>query len=311
MRFPSSRFWPALAALGLFMGGCSTIKHNAINQLDDALANGGTTFASDNDPQLIKDAAPFSLKLMEGLLAENPGHRGLQLAAASGFTEYSYAFVQQDADEVEARDLATAQALRARARGLYLRARDHGLRGLEVTHPKFSAELRRQPVAAVRACTVDDVPLLYWTAASWAAAISLSKDNPTLIADLPEVQALIDRALELNEQFDHGAIHSFLITYEMSRAGGSGDPVVRARRHFERAVELSDGQQAAPFVAYAESVCVQTQDRAQFLTLLDRALAIDVDARPEWRLVNLVLQKRARWLRDRVDELFLPDEKTP
>lgn len=304
MKIPPKAIGPVLASLALLAGGCTTLKHTAVNQLGDALANGGTTFAADDDPQLIKDAAPFSLKLMESLLAENPGHRGLQLAAASGFTQYGYAFVQQDADEIEERDLAAAQALRARARGLYLRARDHGLLGLEATHRGFTAELRRQPQPAVRACTVEDVPLLYWTAVSWAAAISLSKDNPALIADLPEVQALIDRALDLDEQFDHGAIHGFLITYEMSRAGGTGDPVMRARRHFDRAVALSGGQQAAPFLAYAEAVCVQTQDRAQFQSLLERALAIDVNARPEWRLVNLVMQQRARRLLKTAAELF-------
>src|SRR5262245_3132304 len=99
----------------------------AVNRLGDALAAGGTTFASDNDPDLVKAAVPFSLKLMESLLEENPRHTGLRFAAASGFAQFAYAFVQQDADELEENDLAGAEALRSRARRLYLRARDHGL----------------------------------------------------------------------------------------------------------------------------------------------------------------------------------------
>jgi predicted anti-sigma-YlaC factor YlaD len=68
---------------------------------------------------------------------------------------------------------------------------------------------------------------------------------------------------------------------------------------------LTQGQSAGPLVSYAEAVCVQSQDLKQFESLLQRALAIDVDARPEWRLVNLVTQRRAKWLLARTDQLFL------
>jgi predicted anti-sigma-YlaC factor YlaD len=242
---------------------------------------------------------------MEGLLNQSPRHEGLLLATASGFTEYAYAFVQQDADELEDKDLAAAEEMRGRARRLFLRARNYGLRGLEVRHKGFEKALRADPKQAVRAARMKDVPLLYWTAVSWAGAISLSKDNPDLIAEMPVVEAMMDRALELNEAFDDGAIHGFLITYEMSRPGGTGDPAARSRQHFERALALSKGMQAGPMVSFAESVCVQKQDLKQFESLLHQALAINPDAKPEWRLANLVMQRRAKWLLSRTDQLFL------
>ncbi len=301
-----------LILLAIFCAsGCSTIKHTAVNQLGDALAGSGTTYATDDDPDLVRAAAPFSLKLMESLLAENPSHPGLLLAATSGFTQYAYAFVQQDADERAATDVAAAAALRQRASRLYLRAHNYGLRGLAVAHPDFAAQLRRDPRAAARLCTPAEVPLLYWTAVAWTAAIAAAKDQPALIAELPMAETLIDRALELGEDFDHGAIHAFLITYEMSRVGASGDPAARAEQHFDRAVALGGGNQVAPFVALAEAVCVQRQDRARFQSLLTQALALDADSRPEARLLNLVLQRRARWLLARTDELFLPAENPP
>jgi predicted anti-sigma-YlaC factor YlaD len=247
--------------------------------------------------------------LIESLLAESPRHRGLLLAAASGFTPYAYAFVQEEADEIEDRDLQKATALRIRARRLYLRARDYGIRGLEVAHPAFGSELRRDPKAAVGATAKNDVPLLYWTAASWGAAISLSKDNPDLVADQGIVEALIDRALVLDETFDSGAIHSFLIAYEASRNGAEGDFAVRSRRHFDRAMELSEGHQAGPLVSLAEDVSLQKQNRAEFETLLKRALAIDVNAKPEYRLANLIIQRRARWLLQRTGDLFVEEAK--
>lgn len=273
------------------------------------MAESGTTYASDNDPELIRGALPFSLKLIESILAESPRHRGLLLAASSGFMQYSYAFVSQDADEIEQQDFARATEMRLRARNLFLRARDYGLRGLETRHSNFTAALNKDPIPAVKVTDGDDVPLLFWTAASWGMAIILSKDEPDLIVDQLVVEALIDRALELDETFSNGAIHSFLIVYEPVRRGAEGDPLERARGHFERAMELSGGFKASPMVSMAESVCIAERDHEEFTSLLEKALAVDVDTKPEYRLENLVYQRRARWLLSRIDELFLIPEE--
>ena len=300
--------WLWLLLALVLASGCS-IKKMAINKLGDALAGGGTTFASDDDPELVKAAVPFSLKLIESLLAESPRHRGLLLAACSGFTQYSFAFVNQEADEKADTDMAGADVLRARAKRLYLRARDYGIRGLELEHLDLLPSLRTYPKNAVQTATKRDVPLLFWTAAAWGAAISISKDDPALVSDQLIVEALIDRALELDESFDRGAIHGFLINYEMARQGAAGDAAARAQKHFDRALELSQGKLASPLVGLAESVAVEKQDKAGFQSLLKRALAVNPDAAPESRLQNLVAQRRARWLLGRVDELFLDGAK--
>ena len=311
MRTARGTSWPRAGTLArwavvstLLTVGCS-VNRFAVNKLGNALAESGTTFASDDDPELVAAAIPFSLKLMESLLASSPEHRGLLLATASGFTQYSYAFVQQEAEQLEDRDLSRAAEMRTRARKLYLRARDYGLRGLATGHPGFGQQLRADARTTARTATVADVPLLYWTAAAWGAAIALSKDNPDVVADQGLVEALIDRALELDERFDNGAIHGFLISYELARQGARGDPNERARVHFDRVVSLTGGQLAGPYVSLAEGVSVSRQDRREFESLLHRALDIDPDARPEWRLANLVVQRRARWLLARADELFL------
>ena len=306
---PVRRPWRTVAALVVAVAceapACS-VRKLAVNEIGDALAEGGTTWASDDDPALIEAALPFGLKLMENLLAENPGHRGLRAAAAAGFTQYAYAFVQQPGDEAEPRDLATATRQWDRARRLYLRARDHGLAGLAAGRGGLSSEvLREEPAAALVRARAEDVPLLYGTAVSWAGAIALSKDDPDLVGDLPVVEALIARALELDEDFEAGAIHGFLIAYEMSRPGSTTEAAARARSHFARATELSAGQLASPFVALAESVAVAEQNAEEFSTLLTQALAIDPDARPEWRLANRVQQRRARWLLEQADRLIL------
>jgi len=294
----------AMISLAIFTAtGCS-VKKFAINKLGDSLANSGTTFASDDDPEFVGQAVPFSLKLIEGLLAESPKHRGLLFAAASGFTQYSYVWVQEPSEEIESEDLAKSNVLRTRSRKLYLRARDYGLRGLDAKHSGFSQAVRQDPKSAVRVARKNDVPLLYWTAVSWGAAISLSKDHPELVAEQVQVEALIDRAYELDPGFDHGVIEQFLISYESARQGAKGDFAGRSKMHFDRAVALSAGQLASPYVAYAETVTIQKQQKTDFEFLLNKALAVDPDARPEWRLNNLIMQRRARWLLSREDELF-------
>jgi predicted anti-sigma-YlaC factor YlaD len=300
----ATRFCSYLLLAAAIGSGCS-ITGYVKNKAAEVVAQSGTTFASDDDPELIKAAAPFSLKLMEGLLADNPRHTGLLTATASGFTQFSYAFVQQEADEVEPTNFAAAEKMRARARRLYLRAQRYGVRGLEVNHPGFSKNLLANPKAAVRVATKADVPLLYWTAAALGSAISLSQNNPQMVGQIPVVEALIYRALELDESFDDGAIHTFLITFEMSRPGVPGDAVARARAHFDRAMALSHGESAAPLVALAEAVTIQNQNVHEFESLLNQALAINPEAQPDTQLLNTVMQNRARWLLSRKSELFL------
>jgi predicted anti-sigma-YlaC factor YlaD len=293
------------AALTLASAPSCSIKKFAVNKLGDALSETGTTYASDEDPELVRQALPFALKLIESLLDQSPSHRGLLTAAASGFTQYSFAFVQMEAEEIEEEEFEKAAELRDRARRFFLRARDYALRGLEVSHEGFADSLRADPESAVKTASEKDVPLLYWTAASWGLAISASKDDPEMLADLPLVETLIGRALEIDEDYDHGSLHEFMISLEGGRSEAMGGSRERARMHFERAMALSAGHRASPLVTYAETVSVGNQDKAEFVSLMEQAMAIDPDARPEWRLNNLIMQRRARWLMENIELLFL------
>jgi len=294
-----------LSAAALVVPGCSP-KTVIVNAMGSALAGEASGWGRDDDPELVRDATPFALKTIESLIAEAPRNTDLLLAASSGFTEYSYAFVQSDADYVEASDLARATALRARAGRLYRRAREYGLRGLEVGNPGFRSALRSdgaRAVAAVRSRT--EVPLLYWTAAAWALEISLAKQDADLTADLPLTGLMVHRAIELQPGYGGGVLYDFLIAYDGGRPAAAGGSVERARADLQEALALAGGTRAAPYVTFAETVSVVTQNRAEFVKLLDEALAIDPGRAPDQRLANLIAQKRARWLLARVDELFI------
>jgi len=286
-----------------FLLACSPRSY-VVSRMADAASSGGDVFARDDDPELVRDAVPFALKAMESLLASSPEHKGLLAALCKGFTQYSVAFVREDAEEAE--DPAVRRAGVERARRLFLRAKEYGMRGLSVGREGFPSGLFANPSAAAARIDAEDVPLLYWTGAAWSLAVSTSPDDPSLLADLPRIEALMRRALALDERYDAGAIHEFFVAFEGGRPEAMGGSIERARHHMERAMALSMGKKISPLVTFAETVSVRTQDRKGFLDLLDRALAFDArSAAPEYRMGNLVSQRRARWLKGRVDELFL------
>jgi len=294
-----------LAAAALLLAGCS-VKQFAIKQLGSALASSaGGAFAAESDPEFAGQAVPFSLKLIETLIWEQPDNAELLLAAAGGFTQYAFVWVQQPADFIAEDDFAAAQHGHRRARAFYLRAHDYAMRALEARHAGFGAAFARDPLAAVQTLAKDDVPHLYWACTSLGAAISLGKTEPDLVARQPQVEVLVDRAVALDAAWGDGALREFLMSYELARPGAGAEGIRKARVLFDQIVADTGGQTAGPFVVFAESVSVQQQDRAEFTQLLQRALAIDVSKTEKHRLANVVMQERARWLLSRVDELFL------
>ena len=293
-----------LIVAAVLISGCS-IKSMAVNALSDTLAEGASVYASDDDPELVREALPFNLKTVETLLHSSPGHPGLLLIACSTFTQYAAAFIQADAEVAEWDDFdyAAAESSKIRALNMYIRARDYCLRRVEVDYPGLADRLPLEPDKAVSVFGIEDIETMYWLGGSWGFAISLGLDRPELVADMPVVRALLTRALELDEDYNRGVLHAAFITLESlpEILGGSPD---RARVHFERAVELSGGRDASPYVALATGVSLATQDREEFESLLGSALAVDPQADITIRLLNLVTQKRARLLLNHADEMF-------
>jgi predicted anti-sigma-YlaC factor YlaD len=194
--------------------------------------------------------------------------------------------------------------MRTRAKKLYLRAREYGLRGFEVEFPGFREGLKKDPDATLARVTKKQVPLLYWTAASWGAAFAIDITDAQLAVDQPIIEKMMRRALALDESWGQGSIHDFFISWEAGHAsaGGSYD---KAREHYKRSQELSAGQRISPFVSLAESVSQAQQNRKEFEALLNEAVQFDVEkSAPEQRLANVIAQRRANWLLSRIDELF-------
>lgn len=350
----------ATAAL-ILMSSCS-INRMATSMVADAVASpqGTSVFSSDGDPQLVKDALPFALKMYESLLQSDPDNRALLDATAEGFISYANAFIHTPAGMLDYRQLDRQKEMLQRARNMYIRGRDYALRSIEVDYPGFRKALESgEGGEQLQQMSSGDLRSLYWAAAGWMGAVAAAGFDMQLLMTLPRPVALAARALELQPDYKDGALHSlFLEIYGgipdvqmlygasglgsyteqalseyYDRAGAAQtaqtaqndansqsaqaaqtdqsdqtSPVgleQKARFHFHRAVELSKGQTVGPYVALAGSFAVKNQDAAEYRRLLEQALAIEVEKYPNRRLENTILQEKARWMLDHIEDKFL------
>ena len=294
----------ALASL-LFFTGCS-VKKIAVNSFADALGAGaGTTFTAESDLELIEGALPFSLKTMEALLEKTPRHKGLCLSLAQCYMLYGYAFCELKAEEVKDRDFGQYQHLRDRAKLFYQRAYGYARRGLELSSPGYAKTCAANCVDAVRFVDKKEcIPYLYWAGAALAKWITLAKTDPAAAGRLPEAAACMQRALELGPDFDNGSIYEFFISYEARGAVMGGD-LKKAAENFKKAEALAAGRKLSPWLTYVESCSIPSQNKKEFDEYIQKILAFNLDSCPRNRLVNAIAQKRARYLMQKKDDLFI------
>jgi predicted anti-sigma-YlaC factor YlaD len=295
-------------ALSVMLGSCS-INKVAVKLVVRTLSSGDSTvFTGEEDPQLVADALPFAMKLYESLLEQTPENEELLLTTGSIFTMYANAFIQTPASMLPESEYEQQQQMLARAKKMYLRGRGYLLRALELRYPGFREDLRGNDLEqALAAMVVEDVPLLFWTSASWLGAFSTDTFDMELLLNLSKPIALLNRALELDETWSQGMIHDTLISIYGSLPQAMGGSQEKARYHFKKAVEYSGGLSPSPYVALASTVSVANQDVKEFQQLLAQAIAINPEDNPNNRLQILLSQEKARWLLDHIEDFFLID----
>ena len=297
---PARRLAGLLLAVlaSLLLVGC-TPRQLVVGSMADALAGQGR--GSENDLELARDAAPFYLKLSESVLQQQPGHLALAESVAGGFTQYAYAFVASEADRLESVDSKGAERIRQRAARLYQRAQRHAVNALELANSGFVRRLASPQPEDWPRLKPEEVGLAYWAAASWGGWISLSKDDPEVVADLPLAVRLAQLAWASDPAWGQGSLTSLLATFEVARPGGSP---ARALALFDQAIAQSAGRSAGALLAKAEGHAQPAGDRALFEQLLRQALAIkDAPASP-LAMQNEVMRRRAAWLLEKTDDLF-------
>ena len=300
-----NNYFLILVPFVLTMAACNP-KMLAVNAVADALADGdNSVYARDDDPQLISKALPFALKLMESVLEATPEHEELLTATCASYTKYSHAFILWPAEDLDKSEYRQIKSERVRAKKIFLRARSYGFRALEIRHPEFANLIYKSPGTILTGCEESDVPALYWTAAAWVSALSTDIGDMVMVADLPLIEAMMERALELDHTYSDGIIHEFFITYDAGRPEAAGGGLKRAEEHFNQAMLLNKGKSVSPLLSYAQAICIPQQDRKGFEAALNQIMQFDPDLYPQHRLSNVLAQQRAKRLLNRVDHYFI------
>jgi predicted anti-sigma-YlaC factor YlaD len=294
--------WPLMIALfGFLAASCS------FNTLGTRVSS---SFMQEEDAILVGDSMPILLKASEILADGRPRDPELAVTAASMAVMYAAGFVSADAAGIPDDDFDGRLAADARAKTLFLRGFRRTSAALELRVKGLRSALLAGNHEGLAKLKPKDVPLMYWTSASILGAFSLDPFDPEVSRYLASAIALLERAYELDADWDKGSLHELMIALGPALPVEMGGGMDRAEEAYRKALAASGGLRASPHVAYASSVAVQLQDYEVFKTALGAALSIDIDLDPHSRLANVIAQANARRLLASADRLFLILDET-
>jgi predicted anti-sigma-YlaC factor YlaD len=307
-----NRIFFVLILIVILLSSCS-IKKMAIKTIASSLSSPGSgdVFSSDNDPELVGDALPFTIKLYETLSASLPQHRGLLLMTGSLYVMYANAFLDIPASMLTEEEYKKQEFLYKRAKNLYLRGRDIILNALEKKYPNFLKYLdKREYKKALNPTMKDDLPFLYWAGAGWLGAFAIDPFDMKLGLTLPKAKALLDRVFELDQNYLGGSIYNLYVLYYGSVPEYMGGDFKKARNYYKMASDLLKDKDTTFYISLATTVSVKEQNVKEFRAILEKVLAFNPDSYKPNRLVNTINLRRARWLLEHVDDFFLLVEDT-
>lgn len=281
---PRSRY--SLARLAVLLGTLALLTACSMGQMvvrgsQTILDSGIESMNRETDLQLARDAMPANLKLLEGMLLEDPNNTELLIYAAEGFHGYSFGFVEREDP--------------ARAKLLYRRCYAHAKQALHVAGIDIDPEAAAPDAleTAVSKAGKKAVPALFWTASCLAKWINLSRDNMSLVASLANTAILMQRVMDLDNEFYYGGPHIFFGVYYGGRAPMLGGDFSRAEAEFRRAAEINDNKLLIVDLLQAEFLDRQRLDQQAFHNRLMAILAAPDDLYPEMALVNGIAKQQA------------------
>jgi len=280
-----------LIPLGLMqLLGCMQVALRASPSL---FPNVAATVFEECDPELAKASIPSNLKLMEGLLKNDPENKKILTTLSMGFAGYSLLFIEPEDPE--------------RASAFYLRALEYGVRALgDKGTPLRYRDGSLEPFrAALKNMDPNDLEALFWATLSWNAWINLNLDKPSALAQLGAAEACLKRVLELDERFFFSAPHILMGASLAARPPLLGGSPEKARVHFELAMQESQRKFYLAQVYFAKYYAVRVQDKELFVRVLAEVIHGNPDGLKEVCLINRVMQSRAQELARHAEDLFL------
>jgi hypothetical protein len=281
----------AILFLMVFLASCSV--HRKMTTLSAASLVEDVAKASykQSDLGVIRMGMPAYLMLMDGMVESWPDNERLLLSAAQAYSSYAAAFA--GADDTALRD------------NLLLRAKLYALKALEqrgISEPLTSpfAQFEHQVGQTKRS----DIPYLFWAASCWGGWVGAHSTSIAAVAELPRAEALMRRALVLDETYHYGGPHLFMGVLYASRPPVAGGSLELSRQHFLKAIEIGQGKFLMTHVYYADTYARKVLDRELFVATLKNVLDTPADVVPELTLMNSVARKKAEALLEKADEFF-------
>jgi hypothetical protein len=149
-----------------------------------------------------------------------------------------------------------------------------------------------------------DLPALVWTVANWSQFISLHLDSTEVLVDIPKVQALLKRTIELDGSYFEGLPYMILGSLLAFRPPMMGGDPEGSKENFERAIAISDGKFLLAHYFYAKFYCYRIQDVDMFEETLTKVITQPDTILPEYRLLNAIAIQKSVLLLEETDELF-------
>jgi len=276
-----------IISCSVFVSGCSAIASSAGSSLAGNLT---TAMLDQEDPELIREAIPAYLLMLDSFVVGNPESEAMLAASAQLYAAYGAAFVE-DPD---------------RAKILTARARDYGTRSLCAAEKATCGinELNFEEFGeVVQKVDGNGSNALYSYALSSLAYIRANSGDYVALADLPKVQLALEHLLDIGAGGNEADVYMYLGILSTLRPAALGGQPEKGREYFERAIELSDGQNLAAKVEFARSYARLVYDRELHDKLLNEVMASPVKV-PGLTLFNVIARDEAEQLLASADDYF-------
>ncbi|MBN1601161.1 MAG: hypothetical protein JW915_06105 [Chitinispirillaceae bacterium] len=291
-----------VSCTSLFLS-CS-LSGMATRKITDTLANSsGGSFTSDDDPELIADALPFTIKLYESLIEKDSTNPALYLATSKLICLYSQYFISAPLDTIS--DPLQKKAIGKRAKKLFLRSREYALKSLDIKIPGIKKAILSESIdSSLKKITAADTTALFWTSVAWLGAIGADRSDFSLAMGIKKPLSIARKVIEINPTFYQGMAHELLGIVSVNIPKSLGGGLDTAAYYFQKALELCDSSRASAFVLYATNVAQKKNDRSHYIYLLQKASSISVESYPQLRLQNTLYQQKTRTLIANVNSVF-------
>ena len=217
--------------------------------------------------------------------------------------EYGFGIIMEHADRLIDVDYSSSLDKYKKANIIFKDARDSGISILNDRYSNFNEWIRR---GVELQFTNNDIIDLYWLAAAYGGAISSSRGDPFELIHLPKVGRILRKCIELDPEWNNGAVYSAMMSFTSTRTDISEDLLRDSVDfYFNKAILYSDSLDAGPFLAYAESIHKTYQERKEFEDKLNYVINMKTKSRSKYELPNLIAKNRAEWLLSKTDDYFL------